>query len=77
MHLLPLTAEKKTKRMEDNTTYSYKEQFPKKSITEIKTTNTTQGSSTKKLTTIMKHGQPSHITVHRYAKLLTYSKTPT
>jgi hypothetical protein len=47
MHLLPLTAEKKTKRMEDNTTHSYKEQFPTKPITEIKTTNTTQGSSIK------------------------------
>jgi hypothetical protein len=34
--------EGKTKGMEDNTTHSYKEQFPTKSVTEIKTTNNTQ-----------------------------------
>jgi hypothetical protein len=33
--------------MKDNTTHTYKEQFPTKPITEIKTTNTTQGPSTK------------------------------
>jgi hypothetical protein len=45
MHLLPLTVEKKQK--EWKTTHRYKEQFPTKPITEIKTANTTQGSSTK------------------------------
>jgi hypothetical protein len=38
----------KTKRVEDNTTHSYKEQFPIKPTTGIETTNTTQGLSTKK-----------------------------
>jgi hypothetical protein len=61
--------------MEDNTTHSYKEQFPRKPITELKATNNTQGSSTKKIMTIIKHGQPSHITVHKHTKLQTYSKT--
>jgi hypothetical protein len=66
--------------MEDNATHSHKEQFPTKPTTEIKTTDTTQGSPTKKLTAVIKYGQPSHIAAHKYAllrTLLTYSKTPT
>jgi hypothetical protein len=49
MHLLPppTNSREKTKIKEDNTTHSYKEQFPTKPITGIKTTNAAQGSPTK------------------------------
>jgi hypothetical protein len=76
MHHLPLIAKKKQKEWNIIQHIATKNNFPQ-NLLQILKQQILHKDHPQKLMTIIKRGQPSHITVHKYAKLLTYSKTPT